>query len=207
MRYAVAMSSRFASATKLLALLLLPSIIGPSVYAKTSLHARLDLPRHVVAGKIDVGLELSHAQVTTQIKTQTQAQTTADTTTDSAADSAENTDVASDATTSDNPDNQNNTNEYAIEVRRHNQQSCAFGPLLRVLRVGTREVVYPTNDGEKLVCAQDIRSDTLTTTNALLYNRDLHLETGEYMIEGWLNVLIDGTPVKIPVKPVRLSVR
>ncbi|MDB5044806.1 MAG: hypothetical protein JWQ08_856, partial [Deinococcus sp.] len=79
-----------------------------------------------------------------------------------------------------------NTSPKAVQLgaARDNDQNCAVAPLVRVLRVGTREVVYPVA-GEPRLCAQDFRTDTAGVGEAVKYTRDLDLLPGEYMIEGW----------------------
>ena len=94
-----------------------------------------------------------------------------------------------------------------LEVPRDNEQNCATAPTVRVLRVGSREVVYPPAGQSPRLCAQDLRSDTLGAGKQVGYLRDLDLPAGEYMIEGWLTGFADGLRVKVPAQPVRVTVK
>ncbi|MFB9994220.1 hypothetical protein ACFFLM_19885 [Deinococcus oregonensis] len=102
------------------------------------------------------------------------------------------------------------TNASAAAVQlgaaRDNDQNCAVAPLVRVLRVGTREVVYPVA-GEPRLCAQDFRTDSAGVGEAVTYTRDLDLAPGEYMIEGWFAGSVNDAAVKISAQPVRVTVR
>ncbi|ANE43934.1 hypothetical protein [Deinococcus puniceus] len=89
---------------------------------------------------------------------------------------------------------------------RDNDQNCAVAPLVRVLRVGTREVVYPLA-GEPRLCAQDFRSDTAGKGEAVTYTRELELASGDYMIEGWFAGSGNGASLKLSAQPVRVTVR
>lgn len=94
-----------------------------------------------------------------------------------------------------------------LEVPRDNEQNCATAPTVRVLKVGSREVVYPKPGQEPRLCAQDLRSDTVAAKGQVQYTRDLDLPAGEYMIEGWLTGFADGLRVKVPAQPVRVTVK
>ncbi|UQN06575.1 hypothetical protein [Deinococcus sp. QL22] len=103
-----------------------------------------------------------------------------------------------------------------LGAARDNDQNCALAPLVRVLRVGTREVVYPVA-GEPRLCAQDFRTDTAGKGEAVTYTRDLDLPPGEHMIEGWFAGSVNGAsanavsanavPIKLSAQPVRVTVR
>lgn len=95
----------------------------------------------------------------------------------------------------------------ALSLPRDNDQNCVIAPTVRVLRVGTREVVYPPLGAEPRLCAQDLRSDTLGAGETLTYTRTLDLPAGEYMVEGWLAGFADDLRVKVPAQPVRVTVR
>lgn len=95
----------------------------------------------------------------------------------------------------------------ALSVPRDNDQNCVTAPTVRVLRVGTREVVYPPLGAEPRLCAQDLRSDTLGAGETLTYTRTLDLPAGEYMVEGWLTGFADDLRVKVPAQPLRVTVR
>lgn len=101
----------------------------------------------------------------------------------------------------------NRTAAVKLEVPRDNEQNCATAPTVRVLRVGSREVVYPPAGQSPRLCAQDLRSDTLGAGKQVGYLRDLDLPAGEYMIEGWLTGFADGLRVKVPAQPVRVTVK
>lgn len=101
-----------------------------------------------------------------------------------------------------------NTGNAAVQLgaARDNDQNCAVAPLVRVLRVGTREVVYPVA-GEPRLCAQDFRTDAAGVGEAVTYTRDLELLPGEYMIEGWFAGSVNAAPAKLSAQPVRVTVR
>ena len=94
-----------------------------------------------------------------------------------------------------------------LQVPRDNEQNCVTAPTVRVLKVGTREVVYPKPGQEPRLCAQDLRSDTVPARGQVQYTRDLDLPAGEYMIEGWLTGFADDLRVKVPAQPVRVTVK
>ena len=94
-----------------------------------------------------------------------------------------------------------------LQVPRDNEQNCVTAPTVRVLKVGSREVVYPPVGGEPRLCAQDLRSDTLSAKGQVNYTRELELPAGEYMVEGWLTGFADGLRVKVAAQPVRVTVR
>lgn len=99
------------------------------------------------------------------------------------------------------------TIQQEISSSRDNQQDCSFGPLLRVLRVGTREVVYPPANAEKGFCAQDMKIGQLAKDMPITYQRELELPAGDYMVEGWLIAQVDGGDrIKIPAQPRRISI-
>lgn len=92
-------------------------------------------------------------------------------------------------------------------ARRDNRQDCAFAPMIRVIQVGTREVVYPSGGGKVKLCAQDMSTETLKAGGTLRYTRTVELPAGEYMIEGWFQGFAGDLPVKIPAQPVRVTVK
>ncbi|MDL2344935.1 hypothetical protein QOL99_12360 [Deinococcus sp. MIMF12] len=94
-----------------------------------------------------------------------------------------------------------------LDVSRDPRQNCAFVPSVRVLRVGTREVVYPTPGAEPRLCAQDLESRVLAAGGETTFTRELDLLPGEYMVEGWYAGLLGGERVKVPARPVRVTVR
>ena len=96
---------------------------------------------------------------------------------------------------------------FKLDVPRDNEQNCVTAPTVRVLRVGSRDVVYPIAGASPRLCAQDLRSDTVGARGQVSYVRDLDLPAGEYMVEGWLTGFADGLRVKVPAKPVRVTVR
>jgi len=96
---------------------------------------------------------------------------------------------------------------FKLDVPRDNEQNCVTAPTVRVLRVGSRDVVYPIAGASPRLCAQDLRSDAVAARGQVSYTRDLDLPAGDYMVEGWLTGFADGLRVKIPAKPVRVTVR
>ena len=94
-----------------------------------------------------------------------------------------------------------------MQIGRDNEQNCAAAPTVRVLRVGTREVVYPEPGKAPSLCAQDLRTDTLAARGQATYTRELSLAPGEYMVEGWLSGLANDVRVKVPAQPVRVTVK
>lgn len=94
-----------------------------------------------------------------------------------------------------------------LDVGRDNDQNCAFAPTVRVLRVGTREVVYPAPGEGPRICTQELLSKAVPARGSAVFTRDLDLAPGEYMIEGWFAGFADEERVKIPAQPVRVTVR
>ncbi len=90
-----------------------------------------------------------------------------------------------------------------LAAPRDSRQNCAAAPLVRVLEVGTRRVVYPAPDAEPLLCAQDLDIRTVAAGGSVVYTRTLNLPAGEYMVEGWHT----GGGQKVPAQPVRVTVR
>jgi len=90
---------------------------------------------------------------------------------------------------------------------RDNEQNCAAAPLVRVLQVGTRAVIYPT--GEKRICTQEQQIQTAPAGGSATFTRTLILPAGEYMIEGWFQGFAGkaGQLVKVSAQPVRISVK
>lgn len=92
-------------------------------------------------------------------------------------------------------------------VRRDNAQNCAFAPLVRVVQVGTQQVVYPAAGSQKRLCTQEIVTKSTASTGMVSFSRDLPLPPGEYMVESWLTGLANGQLVKVAALPVRVSVK
>ena len=90
---------------------------------------------------------------------------------------------------------------------RDSDQGCAAAPAVRVLQVGTREVVYPT--GQKSICTQEMKLQTAPAGGTTTFERSLTLPAGEYMLEGWFQGFAgeSGQPVKIGAQPIRISVK
>lgn len=97
-------------------------------------------------------------------------------------------------------------NSAMLVASRDSRQDCAFGPLLRVLKVGTREVVYPTQDSPR-ICTQDALNTDLGKDKSLTLTHKLRLEPGEYMLEGWFQGGVNGVARQVAAEPVRLTVR
>ncbi|GHF31006.1 hypothetical protein HNQ07_000646 [Deinococcus metalli] len=93
-----------------------------------------------------------------------------------------------------------------VAVRRDNAQNCAFAPLLRVVEVGTRRVVYPVA-GRQRLCTQEIVTKSTAATGRLSFSREVTLPPGEYVIEAWLPGVVEGALVRVPAAPVRVSVK
>ncbi|WP_309570041.1 hypothetical protein [Deinococcus sp.] len=94
-----------------------------------------------------------------------------------------------------------------IGVRRDNTQNCAYGPLVRVVRVGTQEVVYPAAGSQKRLCTQEVVTKSTAASGAASFSRELKVPPGEYMVESWLTGLVNGVLVKVPATPVRITVK
>ncbi|GBF04301.1 hypothetical protein DAERI_010473 [Deinococcus aerius] len=92
-------------------------------------------------------------------------------------------------------------------VGRDNDQNCAFAPTVRVLRVGTREVVYPAPGAEPRICTQELLTKTAPAGGSAVFTRDLNLPAGDYIIEGWFGGFAHDERVKVPAQPVRVTVR
>lgn len=98
-------------------------------------------------------------------------------------------------------------NDLTLMTNRDNRQNCAFAPSLRVLKVGTREVVYPDGSGNAMLCAQDMKTDTLKAGSSVRYTRTVTLPAGEYMVEGWYLSLAGEQRVKVAAQPIRVTVK
>ncbi|PNY82530.1 hypothetical protein [Deinococcus koreensis] len=98
------------------------------------------------------------------------------------------------------------TRTLVFGARRDNAQNCAVAPLLRVVRVGTGEVVYPT-PGAKRLCTQDFIVKSAPVKGNASYSRELTLPVGEYMLESWFAGLANGVPVKLPAPAMRVTVK
>lgn len=94
-----------------------------------------------------------------------------------------------------------------LSLGRDNDQNCALAPTVRVLRVGTREVVYPLPGAEPRLCSQELQGKILPARGSVTFGRNLDLPAGEYLIEGWFAGFAEGARVKIPARPVRVTVR
>ncbi|WP_027481403.1 hypothetical protein [Deinococcus pimensis] len=95
--------------------------------------------------------------------------------------------------------------DVALMAGRSNSQQCAFPPHVRVLRVGTREVVYPS--GEPRICTQELRTETVTANGTLTLSRTLDLPAGEYVVEVWWQGFANDEAAKVPAQPVRVTVQ
>lgn len=93
-----------------------------------------------------------------------------------------------------------------FSFKRVNEQGCAFAPTIRVLRVGTREVVYPQGPSGRL-CTQELLRKTAPARGLAAFTRPLTLPSGDYLIEGWIDGFADGVPFRQVAKPVRVTVR
>lgn len=91
-----------------------------------------------------------------------------------------------------------------LSLGRNNFQECAFAPHVRVLRVGSREVVYPR--AEPRICTQELRSETIAANGEFTFERDLNLEPGEYVVEVWVRGFANDAPVFLSGQPVRVNV-
>ncbi len=91
----------------------------------------------------------------------------------------------------------------SMGLTRNNTQDCTFGPFMRVLKVGTREVVYPV--GNEKICAQDFNTAQVPAQGSLNYTRQFKLISGDYMLESWINSIIDNQVIKISAPAIRLS--
>ncbi|PYE55841.1 hypothetical protein [Deinococcus yavapaiensis] len=91
-----------------------------------------------------------------------------------------------------------------LSLGRNNFQECAFAPHVRVLRVGTRDVVYPR--AEPRICTQELRAETLAANGEFKFERDLNLEPGEYVVEVWVKGFANDAPVFLSGQPVRVNV-
>ena len=98
------------------------------------------------------------------------------------------------------------TRALVFGARRDNAQNCAVAPLLRVVRVGTGEVVYPV-PGAKRLCTQDFIVKSAAVKSNVSYSRSLDLPAGEYMLESWFAGLANGVPVKVPAPAIRVTVK
>lgn len=99
------------------------------------------------------------------------------------------------------------TGPVTFGAGRDNDQNCAFAPTVRVLRVGTREVVYPPAGAEPRFCTQELATRTAPRGGSVVFTRNLDLPAGDYMIEGWFAGFANDVRVKVPAQPLRVTVR
>ncbi len=93
-----------------------------------------------------------------------------------------------------------------ITASREGRQNCTFAPMLRVLQVGTRKVVYPAAQQSPRICTQDALHTTLSAGQHLSLTHTLTLPPGEYMVEGWFQGSVNTQRQKVDAEPVRLTV-
>jgi hypothetical protein len=98
-------------------------------------------------------------------------------------------------------------NAVAFSAGRDSTQNCAAAPLVRVLKVGSRDVVYP--NGEKRICTQEQTVKTALLGGSTVFSRTLNLAPGEYVIESWFQGFAGPmqTRVKLSAPPLRVSVK
>ena len=97
--------------------------------------------------------------------------------------------------------------EQELSAPRDNRQDCAAGPLVRVLEVGTRNVVYPpAGNGNAMLCAQDLFVKTVAAGGSVRLERTLNLPAGDYMIESWFSGNAADGKVRLAAEPVRVTV-
>ena len=94
-----------------------------------------------------------------------------------------------------------------FSVRRDNDQNCVTAPQVRVLQVGTREVVYPVPGAAPKLCAQDLETKTAPARGNVTFTRTLDLPAGDYMVESWLTGFANDLLVKVPGAPMRITVK
>lgn len=94
----------------------------------------------------------------------------------------------------------------ALAVGRDNGQNCATAPLIRVLRVGTREVIYPVAGASPKLCTQDLKTDVLGAGGSVTYSREIQLPAGDYVVEGWWQGFADNLRAKVSATAVRVTV-
>ena len=96
----------------------------------------------------------------------------------------------------------------AFSAGRDSAQNCAAAPLLRVLRVGTREVVYPVA-GEKRICTQELIIKTALLGGSTVFSRTLKLAPGDYVVESWFQGFAGPmqSRVRLSAPPLRVSIR
>lgn len=94
-----------------------------------------------------------------------------------------------------------------LSLRRNSKQECAFAPEVRVLAVGTKDVIYP--NGEPRICTQEIREETVPANGSVTFDRTLKLPAGEYMVEVWMVAFVgdEGVRTKIAGDPKRVTVK
>ncbi|RTR25911.1 hypothetical protein [Deinococcus radiophilus] len=97
--------------------------------------------------------------------------------------------------------------QQEISSPRDNRQECSFGPMVRVLEVGTRKVVYPPEGaGNVMLCAQDMFVGTIPAGGTIKLERELELPKGDYMVESWFAGYGLGGTIKVPAEAKRLTV-
>lgn len=98
-------------------------------------------------------------------------------------------------------------NPQTIQFGHNSAQECALAPHVRVLRVGTREVVYPAANAEPRFCTQELRGETVPANGETALSRTLRLPAGEFMVEVWAKGFLNDEQVFVPAQPVRVTVQ
>ncbi|MDR6218887.1 hypothetical protein [Deinococcus soli (ex Cha et al. 2016)] len=99
------------------------------------------------------------------------------------------------------------TNRTATDVTlalpRDARQSCVAAPHVRILQVGTREVVYPPAVTDRM-CTMDMVHTVVRAGASVPLNRAVTLPTGQYLIEAWVPG-VGGAAVRAPYRIVRVN--
>ncbi|WP_052303309.1 hypothetical protein [Deinococcus maricopensis] len=100
------------------------------------------------------------------------------------------------------------TSAFTLNANRDSLQGCQVAPHVRVLKVGSREVVYPDPAGVRL-CAQDIVTREVPAGGSVEFARNLTLPAGEYLVEVWFQGFVGegGERVRVAAEAVRVRVQ
>lgn len=93
--------------------------------------------------------------------------------------------------------------DVTLSLPRDARQSCVAAPHVRILRVGTREVVYPPAVTDRM-CTMDMVQTVVGAGASVPLSRAVTLPKGQYLIEAWVPGVRGGT-VRAPYRIVRVN--
>ncbi|MFC4424862.1 hypothetical protein [Deinococcus navajonensis] len=93
--------------------------------------------------------------------------------------------------------------DVTLSLPRDSRQFCAAAPHIRILRVGTREVVYPLAYTDRM-CTMDMVSTVLKAGTVVPFTRSVTLPKGHYLIEAWIPG-VNGQKLRTPYRVFKVQ--